>query len=353
MNYQKYLAGLGTLAVLAALFFGAQFLREKYVPINNTNQPVATNSDKNLIENKTLGFSFELPKNKYPEVKVEQSGYITYIYLPTKDKDWNAQGRYYANAFAIAATPIEQAEKNRTKCQMGQMDDPYACMPFTSSIGKNKYFYFTSSGPQEGPAEFITAGLIDGIKQATDHLTVFDPPSKPANLTMQVFEKGYEYSYPAYLEVSDYTNFTASLSLPAELSSNDYITDKALANILPVQYCALSGICQPTTTNFAVYIGAIDLTEKNLLQSGLGQSVTKTTVGNYSVYKYEQGAEGEGIIYYFLFGSNKKMTVVALRYMNEQVMARYQTVPNFVKYTDQIKTTEKIIQSLKFTTPLK
>lgn len=162
----------------------------------------------------------------------------------------------------------------------------------------------------------------------------------------------FAFTYSADLDQYDPNKLSSVPDfMPSSLANSSFYTNKVLAKILPVQYCGLSGQCQSTTTNFIINVEGGQLSEQDLISSEIGPSLIKTQINGHTVYKYEIGAEGEGIIYYYVLSDDGRAVIFELKYLNEQVSAKYKTVDGFVPYADQIKTTEQIIQTLKFNSP--
>jgi hypothetical protein len=186
-------------------------------------------------------------------------------------------------------------------------------------------------------------------------MEIFDIASEPKLFMHENLSSGYKLSYPSNLldRIPDSLNF----SIPID-DSGPFYPNPGLSYSLPIKYCSLSGECQPTTLNFAIITGQLELTQTQLLKTPIAKSLTKLLVGDNTVYQYQEGAEGEGIIYNFVLNesagpqTSPKIFVVALKYLDETVVATYARQKSFIKFSEQKEITNKLIKSLEFSIPI-
>jgi hypothetical protein len=361
-NLKSVLIGAGIIAVLAIIAMIALAFQ------NKNTAPAEDSRGFYIIEHPEIGFRFKASDEFFVGFQEYQTGYTFSYDLPTKDPEWNKFSKY-ANVLNIVAVPRAEAEAKRNICEQNltnQMDSPFDCLIFDNPIGQNKYFYFTTIPLIEaGPEDLQARGVYEEIADMVQNIEFFDPPQAPTHLKFKSAETGIELKYPANLDraLFDRAKFEelgASITLPRELNSGDlfHFAEKELFRIIPVQYCSLSGECRNSTTNFVINFGPTGygdtkFTLQDFYKSEIGSSLNKRLIGNHTVYIYEIGAEGEGIIYYFVLAPKDNIYVVALKYINEQVMLNYKNAKGFVPFADQMRTAEDIIKSLTFQIPLR
>ncbi len=355
-NIKKVLSLLAILVILIALYFVSLKLRDQSrtnLQRNNSGQSDLQGTYQ--IENKELGYKFELTDKFFSRYQEERHGLTTYYKVPTKDIKWNADGTIYADVFAITAIPKPEVEKFGKICD-GRSKELSRCELLNNNDGKNNFYYFVVTPTQDPPSDFIESGIVDEGLKFAKAMQTFDITGTPTNFVYENLAKGYSFTYPSYLsnENNDAVN---SIGLPFVINKNFY-PEPGLSLTLPIKYCALSGKCQPSTVNLAIALGQIDLTEAQLLKTPISQSLIKSLVGGQTVYRYEEGAEGEGIIYNFVLNESNgpkvspKIFVVALRYIDETVNRAYADQTTFIPFGKQKQIVSNIIKSLEFQTPI-
>lgn len=362
INIKKSLTVGAIFAILLIAFFVTTVMKNKVIEKNANNKDRLHGSY--LIQNENLGFKFNISDEFFSGYQEEQQGYITNYYLPTKDSEW---GQKYAKVLTIAAVPKTEAKQKEQICKDGSTavaETPFDCIAFDNPIGENKYFIFATIPLIEaGPTDLQEKGVYDGIDEALKQATFSDPESMPKNLVYQNLTAGYELNYPSnldrvFFDRANLEKLNAEITLPTQLGAeSNHFADKEIFITLPVQYCALSGKCSPTTTNFAINFGPTGMTLKELQQSGLAKSLIKKNLGSEEygtdkIYTYEEGAEGEGVIYNFLVSGDNKVYSVALKYLDEQVIPKYKTTKGFTSFTQQKAIFEDIVKNVRFQTPL-
>lgn len=63
--------------------------------------------------------------------------------------------------------------------------------------------------------------------------------------------------------------------------------------------------------------------------------------------EYSEGAEGEGMAYYFFELPNGKTLILYQRNISENVVTKYQSVPEFIQIEEQMKIMDRILASFK------
>jgi hypothetical protein len=366
MSTKKILTFIGVLLILLVLFAGSVYLKNRHTSTRPTQENNTSQNGVYTVDNEELGYKFEISdkyfgvNNKtYQEIR---NGYLTSYYLKTTDPEWTKDGKNYAEVLTIGAVTKREANLKKPVCAKNNiklLDTPFDCLIFDQPLGSNKYLYFVVyPHTEEYPKDLSEIKISEAIDEALKNIQIYDPVSEPLTLKYNSYEYGFEFSYPSYIDRAFWDpakneELGAQIELPREIDNNQTnISEKVLLHTLPIQYCALSGECRPTTLNFAINVGYTGKTLKQLRESDGGKSLTQKTIGDKLTYVYEIGAEGEGIIYYFTEGPNNKMYVVALRYLNEQIVTKYKTASGFTSFEEQKTTAENIIKNLNFQTPL-
>ena len=343
-NLKKWII-IGTILAVAAIAVLIYCVAFK----NRSNSDSETNLHGfYTIENKDFGYKFEMSDEYFRGYQESRQGYSTTYSIPIGDGGLD-------DIFAITAIPLEVARENEKLCAAGKESHPIQCVDYENSIGKNNYFYFDFRGSQQ--SELLGMGdkeaqLFETINEAVkSKLEFFDIANKPNTLTYIDKREGYEYQYPAFINNSFLENQSLQIAFDfgkdgATSMSQGFIKD------IPIKYCAPSGKCTPTTRNFNITVGSIFISEQQLLKSEIGKSLTKIKIEDYTIYLYKEGAEGEGIDYYFAVSPLPNLiTVVAHKYIDETVVRTYLTAKEFTPYREQKKIAVDIIKSLTYFTP--
>ncbi len=353
---KKIISLLGILAILIALFFVSLSLRDKSrTNLQRNNSGQSNEHGFYTVENKDLGYKFELSDEFFSKYQEEHHGLTTYYKLPTKDIKWNTNGTLYADVFAVTAYSKLEVEKDRKTCET-KHGEPFQCEWYDNASGENNFYYFVVSPTQDPPDDFIASGVVGEGLTAGRVMQTFNIQEPPKTFTYENLNKGYSFNYPSYLS-SDNNEVVNSLGLPFS-TDKIFTPEPGLSWVLPIKYCALSGQCQPNTLNYAIVLGQLDFTEAQLLKTPIAKSLTKLLVGDQTVYEYQEGAEGEGIIYQFVLNesagpqTSPKVFVVALKYLDETVNHAYDGEANFISFNTQKKIVTNIIKSLEFQTSI-
>lgn len=340
------------IGVLVIAFFVSVYFAEK------AKQREQQKPQGNLLQNNEgFGYKFQIKNELINDLQSEQHDYATMYSIP---HEGTVSG--YTALFRIIATPKELAKKFATLCAQNRNTSPEQCLDFENSDGQNNLFYFHIIGSQD--SDLLTAIDPKTIQRNSDKIEVlmsevkntisyYDVPSLPKFLIKASNNLGYQYSYPSEYSSLGQESFT--LTLPISLDKADMISGSfgGFQNILPIKYCGPSGICQNTTQNFGIDVLNINLTEEELKNSALGPNLTKVQIAGYTVYQYNEGAEGEGINYSFVISpiNEGQILVVAHKYIDETVVRNYLSAKGFVTYDRQKKIVTDLIDSILFKTP--
>lgn len=157
----------------------------------------------------------------------------------------------------------------------------------------------------------------------------------------------YEASYPRrVLKLLE-----KSLTVP--LASAEKVKGQVLSHIIPVKHCDLSGLperCTASTTDLAISFFIVDHSFNDIfieLKKDYGDRPVVTVDGHQGV-RFEQGAEGEGIIYTVLPVNDAKTLFIGRSYLDERILSNYQTAPGFIKIADQQAIFDQIMATFRF-----
>lgn len=350
------------IGVLIISFFVSVYLAEKAKKSEMQSSGVAQNGKYN-IENKEFGYSFSISEKLFAGYQAITNDFGTGYYIPAETEDY---GLPLSPVFGIAAIPKDIAEKFEKICEQSRETVPSQCLynPKLSS-GQNNLFYFFVEGSQS--TELVTAtdeatqarysekleSIMSEVKQT---LKYSDVASLPEYLPKQDNNDGFKYLYPTELNTLRLGEENQVLNLPVSLNLAESVVKgggNAVKKVLPIKHCAASGICKNTTENFIIDVQSLrNISEDQLLNSGIGSSLTKLQVAGYTTYQYNEGAEGEGINYHFIISPNEKQILVVIhRYIDETVLLNYKNTKDFTSYAKQKSIVNNLIDSLEFSEP--
>lgn len=191
-----------------------------------------------------------------------------------------------------------------------------------------------------------TTPEITNTNEVVEPTPVPTPTPTPEAITnAKIFtdaENGYSFSYPQDL----YKPYGISISLP--YGDRSLLAPRAsFKHEINVEYCALSGQCQPTTIDMSFGAVVVPDSLNKILADHPEFKLMEVQRATMKTLEYSEGAEGEGMNYYFFSLPNGKTLILYQRNISEQVVTKYQTVPEFMKFEDQMKTMDKILASLK------
>jgi hypothetical protein len=126
-----------------------------------------------------------------------------------------------------------------------------------------------------------------------------------------------------------------------------------LTHTIPVKHCGLSGLpehCTASTTDFSLAFYTVNRSFNDIfkdLRKVFGDLPVVTVDGHQGV-QFDQGVEGEGQVYLVLPVNDAKTMFIGRTYLNEQVLAGYQGVRDFIKFADQKILFDQIMGTFKF-----
>lgn len=176
---------------------------------------------------------------------------------------------------------------------------------------------------------------------------------QPTLKTYNSSKYGLSFSYPSFLLAEQYEP-TAGIFVPYNdvdgVDAGPTQIEADFSYILNVEYCAPSGDCAPSTENMNFGFSAIDEPIESIrAKSKNTTELTRKTFGKNVFYEAQQGAEGEGIFYYFI-PLDKETTLMFYRtYLDENILIAYKDTPNFISYAKQGQIMNDILSSLTFT----
>lgn len=126
----------------------------------------------------------------------------------------------------------------------------------------------------------------------------------------------------------------------------------SLVHEVNVEHCPLSGIkemCTPNTTDISISITKVPLKYDDVMKAAQKQTgeIQELNTTNFVVKYTEQGAEGEGKYYYFIKLNENNTLLLTRSYINQEVLLKYKDSPEFIKFGEQQKILEDIINSIK------
>lgn len=129
-------------------------------------------------------------------------------------------------------------------------------------------------------------------------------------------------------------------------TTNNKVTLEEFKHEIPVEHCALSGQCTPTTTD--IKFGSTLLNENitAIRQTAFGKTLEVRTVSGLTVYEITQGAEGEGIVYSFIPWQDNKVIFMYRTYIDENVVLNYKSASKFIPIEEQKRIYDRVIGSL-------
>ena len=164
----------------------------------------------------------------------------------------------------------------------------------------------------------------------------------PAPASQSVNADGYSFEVPNDLQPAKITE----TYLPYD--NKTIPVSQSYYHQIDVEYCSLSGECVPKTTDFSFHAGIVN-SSLSSITAKLGTEAKNETIGRHNVKILTQGAEGEGRNYYFIaMPGNAKTLMFSQKYMDENILRRYKSNPDFIKLEDQNKMMREIIETLKF-----
>ncbi|MDQ3018918.1 MAG: hypothetical protein M3Q64_03545, partial [bacterium] len=150
---------------------------------------------------------------------------------------------------------------------------------------------------------------------------------------------GYSFDYPKAL----FVEYQTTTTLPHD---NSKVSVDALKHELPMQYCAPSGQCRPTTINMSVGSTMINGPIEAIQKTDIGSQMIKKQLGDLTVYELEMGAEGEGIVYYYIPMPSNKILVIFRTFIDESTLISYKGANDFIPLAEQKRIFDQIVLTL-------
>lgn len=152
---------------------------------------------------------------------------------------------------------------------------------------------------------------------------------------------GYTFDYPADL----FQPFKAPISFPAPNGKNITANVDAFKHEIAVEHCALSGKCTPTTIDMS--IGSTFRNETFDIKNYPNIDFVKIPFESETgfIYEYNQGVEGEGMVFTFIPQQNK-LIIIYRTYIDENINLVYKKAKDFLPIAKQEEIYKKIINSL-------
>lgn len=191
--------------------------------------------------------------------------------------------------------------------------------------------------------------LENGVNACTFKIQVFVEHKAKTEAELQRTytdsEFGFSVNYPGdILREID--------SKPAlQFMDNKSYDSTTLVHTIDVQHCGLSGLpehCTPQTTDISITFTPINKKYSEVIAAAqkVFGSLEDVDLGSFKAKEFNQGAEGEGQYYYFIELPNNRTLVVSRTYISEEILSSYQESKDFIKFTEQKKIFDKIMESL-------
>ncbi len=291
--------------------------------------------------NEEFGFSLTLPES-WEGYQVSQSEHSIMFYIPA-DGQYKNVGYKYGPIIYVTAIPMSEAIEQEALCKTPDPNRYWAeCAAVTESIGENNAYKFYTRF-----ADDYMEGHEDEGKAVQKSIKFFDIEENPKLRTFRSINKDliYEFEYPTNTFAAEYGE---NIYIPYNYDKMSY-SQITLFHQIPVQYCGASGQCTPNTIDMK--FGAVLLEDSitDIQRSNIGDQLKARTFGTNTTLILSQGAEGEGIEYYFIEMPNQKVLMLYHKYINENVVLNYKKEKDFIPYAKQVEIAENIVQSVKFT----
>ena len=156
---------------------------------------------------------------------------------------------------------------------------------------------------------------------------------------------GFSLKYPADFELADDTVVIAP-------NYEERIPAKTFTRKINKEYCDLSGLpegCTPYTRNPEITVAVVGGSVAGLITewTELFGGPEQVKIGGREFALWTQGAEGEGMNYYFTALGPDLTLLLAYRYLDENTLILYKGFPGFWDLAKQKVVFEKVVSSLK------
>lgn len=156
----------------------------------------------------------------------------------------------------------------------------------------------------------------------------------------------YGFSFQ-FAGLSEFEKIGYNITVPNgqySMNIDDLITFR---HTVEAEYCSPRGDCVPTTTDMIFGVSAFSGNLSEYAKSNPQLTKAPKGVTTYT-YSYNEGAEGEGINYFFIQLANNNIAVVYHQYIDETVLASYKSVPDFIKYKLQQQRISNLLKSFEY-----
>lgn len=166
-------------------------------------------------------------------------------------------------------------------------------------------------------------------------------PKSPYGTSTYYSKGGFSLDYPTDL----FIQYKKERTFPGPLGSTMTTTLDEFKHEIPVQYCALSGNCVPTTIDMA--FGAFKINDTFDPKDFPDLNLKKKSFVDIQAWEGQQGAEGEGIVYVFIPSADgNQYTVIYRTYIDENIVLSYKKAKDFIPIKQQEEIFRKIVTSL-------
>lgn len=156
---------------------------------------------------------------------------------------------------------------------------------------------------------------------------------------------GFSVDYPADFEMVDDSVVIAP-------NYEERIPATSFVRKIPIEYCDLSDLpegCKPYTENPKIVVSVVGGSVDGLVAEWTELFGAPNVVldGGRSFSMWSQGAEGEGMNYYFTELSADLTLLLAYRYLDENTLILYKEAPDFWSLDKQKEVFDQVLSSLK------
>lgn len=152
----------------------------------------------------------------------------------------------------------------------------------------------------------------------------------------------YSFSYPQ----DTFKPFVIAVSVP--FGKREVVsTTTSFKHEINTEYCAPSGVCQPTTVDMSFGAAVLQQSLETIKKENPEFKLLTVQRQSIKTQEYSEGAEGEGMAYYFFPLTNGKTLMMYQRNISEKILTKYQSVPEFLKIDEQMRIMDSILASIQ------
>jgi len=188
--------------------------------------------------------------------------------------------------------------------------------------------------------------ISNGHTATTTPITATSTASKSV-IVLRDLAGTYEVSYPR----GTFKVLGKSVGVPP--TGKEKVKAQVLSHTIGVKHCGLSGLpssCTPSTTDLAISFFVQNRNFNDIfseLKKIYGEMPVVTVDGHQGI-SFDQGVEGEGMVYIVLPVNDSKTLFIGRSYINEAVVAGYKTAKGFIKFADQKAIFDQILSTFNF-----